>query len=506
MSAATQAPPRLDEAGQDRLRLVTCLLGALALVAGPGIAALNPTTDALLIAATALILLVPVVVRAVQGRFDPFEPIFIFVMAYGVMFVVRPAAMLINNDMGFMIADRSVDLQATFRPAVVLGLLGAVGFVGGYFLRAGERAAERIPAPPQPDMRRVVVGATALWFLGAAMYGLFLVQSSAGGSVIKLLLSGRSLELTQAYKNSSAYLYSSPFLMVAATLILFAAALSTRNRRVLAGSVLSTILLCGLLGPTGSRTVLFPLVLGLGVIYYTTRGRRPRALSLVVVTLLALFVSSVLLDVRSSATRQQVGAVAAVKQNVRDPLRMFVPLTRDADAAELPALAAAVAVVPEEVPHEWGRGTLRDVLARPIPHQLWAGKPKQPKERVIAAIWPDAYEVGAANPEFSVLLSFFIDGGYPGAVLGMLLYGVLSAALYWWYLRNAASVGARAIFASALPFIVSGVRDTPVDTLQRVGMVAFPVLVIFYFFVSPERTGRVSLPRVGRPLSARTQS
>src|SRR5215212_5921914 len=118
MSDVTSAPPRQDEAAQDRLRVATWLLGAVALLAGPAIAALNPTTDALLIAATGTILLVPVVVRAVQGRFDPFEPMFIFVMAYGVMFVVRPAAMLVNNDMGFMIADRSVDLQATFRPAV----------------------------------------------------------------------------------------------------------------------------------------------------------------------------------------------------------------------------------------------------------------------------------------------------------------------------------------------------------------------------------------------------
>jgi hypothetical protein len=206
----------------------------------------------------------------------------------------------------------------------------------------------------------------------------------------------------------------------------------------------------------------------------------------------------VLLDVRSSELRQQIGVGASIEQNLRDPMRMFDPLTRGADAAELPALAAGLTVVPSEVPHEWGRGTARDVFARPIPRQLWPAKPRQPKERVIAALWPELYDLGVANPEFSVLLSFFVDGGQPGVLLGMLLYGVLAAALWHWYRRNQASVGARAIFASALPFIVSGVRDTPVDTLNRVGLVAVPVLVVFYFFASPERTARVSLPSVGR--------
>ena len=505
MRQRIHAAPDPDPGLQDRLRAAVWLVGALAVAAGPLIAFLNPSTDALIVMATGGVLLTPVAVRAVQGRFDPFEPMFIFVMAYGVMFVVRPAAMLVNNDMGFMIADKTVDLEATFRSAATLGLLGAIGFVGGYFLRAGERLAEHIPRPPRPDLDRVLVGAAALWLLGAGLYAIFLHQAAGSGSVLSLALSGRSLELTQAYKQSSAYLYSSPFLMVSATLILFCVALTRNSRRLIWATVLSTAVLCVLLGPSGSRTVLFPLVLGLGVIYYTTRGRRPRALSLAVVTLLALFVSSVLLDVRSSETRRQIGVEASISQNVHRPLRMFDPLTRDADAAELPALAAALTVVPAEIPHQWGRGTLKDVLVRPIPHQLWPAKPRQPKEQVIATLWPDAYAIGAANPEFSVLLPFFIDGGYPGAVLGMLLYGILSAALFSWYLRNADSVGARAIFASALPFIVSGVRDTPVDTLMRVGMVAFPILVVFYFFVSPERTARTSLPRIGRLRPARAE-
>src|SRR5688572_12740081 len=95
---------------QDRLRVAAWVLGALALVSGPLTAILDPSTDALLIAATGLVLMVPLVIRASQRAFDPFEPIFIFVVAYGVMFVLRPAAMLIREDVTFSIALQGVDI------------------------------------------------------------------------------------------------------------------------------------------------------------------------------------------------------------------------------------------------------------------------------------------------------------------------------------------------------------------------------------------------------------
>ncbi|HEX8207823.1 MAG TPA: hypothetical protein VF587_17285 [Solirubrobacteraceae bacterium] len=489
---------RADPRREDRLRVAVYALGGFALIAGPLLAALNPSTDVLLIAATALVLIAPLAVRAVQGRFDPFEPIVIFCLAYGVMFVVRPAAMLVNNDMTFSIAMQGIDVQDTFRPALVLGLLGAIGFVGAHSARLGSRIAERIPTPPEPSLDRILLAGGALWGFGAVLYGLFLSSAAGRRSIVDVILSGRSFELTQAYKASSGYLYNAPFLMVSATLIFFGVGLARRSGRLLGLAAFSTATLLLLLGPSGSRTILFPLLLGLGVIYYTNRGTRPKAISLLVVTLLALTASAILLDVRSSAERQAIGVSAAVQKTLRDPIRIFAPLTKDHDAAELPALAAALNVVPSVVDHQWASGTAQDALARPIPRQLWSGKPRQPKERVIEALWPTLYQYGVANPEFSVLLPFYIDGGYPGALVGMMLYGLLAGTLYRWYRRSADNVGTRVMFASALPFIVSAVRDTPVDTLYRLTFVALPVLLIFYFVASPERTARVGVLRPRR--------
>ena len=72
-------------------------------------------------------LVLPVGWRAARGRFDPFEPILVFALAWGVMFVVRPIAIVIRDDTTFY----GVDIEATLPKAVLLGLVGAVGFVTG---------------------------------------------------------------------------------------------------------------------------------------------------------------------------------------------------------------------------------------------------------------------------------------------------------------------------------------------------------------------------------------
>jgi hypothetical protein len=57
--------------------------------------------DAILVVAIAAVLLVPIARRVRAGRFDPFEPIVRFATAYGVMFVVPPAAMLAKDAVSY---------------------------------------------------------------------------------------------------------------------------------------------------------------------------------------------------------------------------------------------------------------------------------------------------------------------------------------------------------------------------------------------------------------------
>jgi hypothetical protein len=75
-----------------RNRLVTAVLAVLS---GLAIGLSDLTAEVWLIIAIGVTLVAPLVSRSLQGRFDPFEPLVPFVLAYGVMFVARPISILL---------------------------------------------------------------------------------------------------------------------------------------------------------------------------------------------------------------------------------------------------------------------------------------------------------------------------------------------------------------------------------------------------------------------------
>src|SRR5439155_24230026 len=120
-------------------------------------------------------------------RFDPFEPIYLFAIASGVIFVVRPTAMLVDGDLTYF----NLDISPPLPRALLLALIGAVAFLTAYEARAGGLIARRLPPPRSIEARHGLISAavmTALAFL--ALLGLF-----KGFSKFHLLLDGRSYEL-----------------------------------------------------------------------------------------------------------------------------------------------------------------------------------------------------------------------------------------------------------------------------------------------------------------------
>src|SRR5437763_11272715 len=124
---------------------------------------------------------------------------------------------------------------------------------------------------------------------------------------------------------------------------------------------------------------------------------------------------------------------------------------------------------------------LRDVLTRPVPRQLWSHKPLPPREQVIQHLWPREYSLRAANPEFSVLLSLYMDFGISGIALGMALIGVAAGSLYEWFLRNSGSLEAQVAFALSLGVFVDVLRDSVVDSAIRLAFLVGPLVIIYRF-------------------------
>lgn len=439
----------------------------------------------LFVVALGAVLSLPIVARVRQRRFDPFEPVVLFVAAYGVVFVVRPASMLVNGDLSYM----DIDVRGTFPRAVLLALAGGVAFVCAYELSAGCAIGRRLASPSAISLRSGTIGAFVL--VAVAAVGLYVMLSPAGGlRGFRLLFRGRSPELDDLTQRGGAYLLYASMLVVPAALILFSLAIRQRTTWRICVSALAFVLVLALTIPLGSRIFLLPLAGGAFTLLYLRRGARPRPALLLVLALLAVFASYALLVVREPSRRSHSGA--ELQALAEHPARAFYPVLHGHDAEMAPVLAAALHVVPSRLHHRYGAVVLGDLVLRPIPRPLWAGKPEPIEAQLVEALWPN---LPGAHPSFTPLLFFYWDFGVPGVVVGMALFGLICRVLWEWFRRHDEALSAQLIFAMGLWMIVPGVRDDPVDTIVLASFMMLPLILVAEVPSAPWATIRPLLAR-----------
>jgi hypothetical protein len=416
-----------------------------------------------------VVLAMPVVARAARRRLDPFEPIVLFVLAYGVMFVLRPAVMLAEDTTRFW----GVEFGDTLPRTMLLALLGAVAFTCGYEANLGSILARRAPSAGDIDRRAATIAALATGLIGLIAFVILLPAADPVES-LHLVVSGRGEELRAVVLDSSSYLWYASWVLAPAALVLTGLAFASR-RAVLWGCAVVTLALALLRTvPLGTRLVLLPLIGGLFVLAYVMREKRPSAWALMLLAAMALSTSYVLLIVREPGDRSDVAG--EVDRVLRKPHVFLYPLTRGEDAEMAAALSAALTVVPDELGYRWGGATLGDLVTRPVPRELWAGKPLPAREQIVERVWPQFFP--GLNPAFSPLLTFYWDFGLAGVALGMSLFGVGARTLYAWFATNARCFAAQVVFASAIWFTVIGIRNDLVDTLVFALFLVVPVILI----------------------------
>ena len=424
-----------------------------------------------LVCATGAVLAYPLVARGLRRQLDPFEPIALFALAYGAMFVARPASMIVSDHLAYEGPRRATDVSSTFSKMLLLALLGAVAFVGAYETPVGRRVASGWRGVGELATRRVVAVALTIGGLGVMSFVAFLVSSS-GLSGLALIFRGRTAELSQDVAGTSYYLWYSFFLLVPATLILIAVGLERRRKVLLViGFVFGAIFLLRTV-PLGARIAILPLLGGAFVFYYLRRARRPSPVVLVLLALIALVGSAFLSDLRGRSTRGESVAETIVRST--RPSRIVAPLVSGPDTEMAPVLAAALSKIPSTFHYTYGGTIVGDLVSRPIPRALWSDKPEPPRDRLIASLWPVERKKGGINPEFSVLLYFFWDFGVPGIVVGMALFGLSARALFEYFQNYRHSTAAQVLYSLALWFIVIGLRNSPVDTFVEFVFVVFP--------------------------------
>ncbi len=439
---------------------------------------------AILVVGVGVVLTLAVGLRILQRRFDPFDPSVIFFLAWGVMFVVRPAAILIRGDTNFY----GVDIGSTLDRAVFLGLLGAVGFIVGYHLPVGRRLARAAPGPPGPYASSTAVAA-AFVVSALGMLALALILLPHGGlHAVDTFVSGRSMAFDQILAQSTSYLWWSSLLVVPAGLAGLAIALVDPKPLTIVSAVVLLALALFRTLPIGNRIFLLTFVGGIIVFAYLHADRRPGLVGLVVGLGLALFVSDAIVNFRYPDTRSNLSA--ALHGIVSTPSRVFAPLTKGPDAEMAPALAGALRVVPGTLQYRYGGATFGDLVRRPIPRQWWPDKPQPPGRQVVAVVWPLALARGSFDPAFTPLLYFFWDFGLAGVFVGMALYGVSMRLLFEYFVRYRGNVVAQLLFASGLWYLVVAVRHDPAGVFVQAVVLFVPLIAIFA--VARRRASRVA--------------
>jgi hypothetical protein len=376
---------------------------------------------------------------------------------------------------------------------LVVGLLGALGFVGGYLSPAGTRLAAVVPALQGPrDLR--VTGLVAC-VLGAAGVVAFVIAlaSTRGLDSISLFLAGRSVELREALAAPSFYPWAATFVLVPSTIVVAAVAEARRSWQfaLLAVLLAGALLLRAL--PTGNRLLLLPFLGGLFVLYFLRRHTRPGFVLLLGIAAVAIFGSAVLSEVRGRSDRGE-GAVTSVRNVLIHPTHAAAPFTTGPDTEMAATLAAALEVIPSKQSYSFGTTIFGDLVTRPIPRPLWRDKPQSPRHKLVATLWPVQAKRGTLNPEFSALLYFFWDFSYLGVLVGLALYGLLARALFHYYSLHSSLLPVQVFFALAIWFLPLALRDSPVDTTINLAFGLAPIPLVFWVGVVVER--RMFSPRL----------
>jgi oligosaccharide repeat unit polymerase len=430
------------------------------------------TAAAILVAGLGVVLLLPLVWRALTRRFDPFEPIVLFVLAYGAMFVARPSAMLVHGDFRY-----GVDLQETFPLLTLLTLVGGVAFLVAYELRLGPALVRLLPAPHPIATRGAVLASIVLIAISAIAF-VAIVVNAGGLEGLRLYFHGRgSVPGSGSLTELGGYVWYAARLGVPASLLLIALALRERSRSIATVAIAVLLATLIVIVPMGSRISLLPLVGGALVFVYLRRRTRPSVPLLAMLAVVALFASYAAVIVREPVRRAEAGE--QFKELASRPYRVFDLVLYRGDAEMAPVLAGALTAIPEELGYRYGMITIGEAFIRPVPRQLWHGKPRVPSEQVVERVWPQLHPY--FQPSFSPLLSFYWDFGIAGVAVGMALLGLGWRTFYEWLRRHDHSFAAQLIFAAGIWYVVVSIRDQPFDAFGFAFWVVVPLILIERF-------------------------
>lgn len=443
-------------------------------VIGILISVIEPSERAALIAGIGLVAGLPLVVRMLQGRLDLFEPLTAACGALLIMFVGRPVALIIADESPHLIGVPYPG--ANFNEALTVALVGCCAFVVGYFLPLGERVGSKLPRPSVAfHADTAITYALAIFAVGAALYGIFLMQSG-GLSTLGSMLAGQQQGDDVLYRSSSGYFYDALNMAIPASLLLMASGLITRRGGLVALALAIMIPVTVLGGASGGRLDLLVLV-GSSILFaYLYLDKRPGFLTCAIGAVLILTIGiGFLRDSRTVETREE-SRLEMMWSSLTDPVSEFEELFLGPDTEMFDTLALELTEVPEDLEYQRG-AVFTDILTRAVPRPLWPDKPLESNDAMVDHLFPAHFEQSRAAPASSIVGSLYLDSGLVTVVGGMFAVGVGLRACWSWLMRWRELVAARLVYAALLPLIIILLRGGLPHTLAIATFTVIPLIV-----------------------------
>ncbi len=424
---------------------------------------------------TAGVIAVLVLSQVMRRSFDPFAPIWLFLVGYFQIYVVQA---LSYRQWALKVHTTEVLTTADLRALWALLLFLAV-----YYSPLGKMLARRLPRPPT----RWSPG--AVWGASPFMVGLGLLAAGWGA----------------AYSSDASYeeglLRSFPLIMlVAGLLLLITGRNGERPQPAATVAGVAIIVVYTLIWMfLGKRSPALIAVLTGVAAWYLPRFRRPSKVVLAATAFVGVLVVALAIGWRGNQNYEQSASGFAeylgdfelgsilVSINVKD--RPEIENDPDAylsyETEEWGGYLVMLKAVPELAEHDYGAPYVR-LVSTFIPRNVWPSKPYFGREKWIAA-WIAGSEFPRdetfTGPAIGILGALHLNGGAVGTAVMMALLALLLKTAYEYYRRNATSAWAQAFWC--LSFVnawLMTVNDDPFVWFYYIyGFTTLPPLVYLWF-------------------------
>ena len=387
----------------------------------------------------AVLLAAPPLIALRKKCFDPFEPIYLWIVIYTFLYLAKPFVQILKNE-PFRYGGEFIN------EALGLAIIGLLFFYLGYYSFFTRKIAARLPVIKKPiSSRKLTVVAWAfiiIGFLGLNNY----IQTSGGWQKFWSKphgLAGQALKTT-------AYIYQLPELMVIGFLLIYEIFIHRiiMEKKLVKLRNIATLIMASIGGVGiytiiwGSRTLYSWIIIAMVVLYFLKKGTRPKLKTAILAVILLFLILNFVPFYRSNL---YIGSDFSKTFKNRSMFDILGGAFNSTD--EFNSYLAEVALVPNSVPYDnfnlYGR-----FLLHPIPRLIWPDKPT-----FLNSKWDDFLAksgIGWGSAE-TMLGDFYAQAGIWALILGTFLSGVFWRTIYEYLRHNSQNRSAIILYAVILP-------------------------------------------------------